>query len=86
MSINDKHKELFNKVFGPYKAPIKGSYHVITTITPYIATGEFEAVKDHSRKWYHFWKPKTINREIYKTGEPIKIDRLVELEEGEEIK
>ena len=84
--MTEKHKELFNKIFGPYVAPVKGSYHVMSTVTPYVATGEFEDVRNHGRRWYHFWKPKAIRREIYKAGEPIQINKVIELEAGEEVK
>lgn len=52
-----------------YRAPVSGYYHVSAKITNFSPTGKFEWRKDWSRKWYQFWKPKLVYREIYESVE-----------------
>lgn len=48
-----------------FTAPIGGLYEVSAQGVKAIATGKFETVKNPRRKWFQFWKPKFITREIY---------------------
>lgn len=61
---NDTHSPV-----GKYKftAPIAGYYNMQAEIIEYIHTGKFEDIKNPSRKWYQFWKPRIIKQEILKS-------------------
>lgn len=50
-----------------YKVAKEGYYEVSASFFVFKKTGVFETVKNPKSKWWKFWEPKTIVREIYKT-------------------
>ena len=57
----------YNKKSGVYTVPVSGYYQLSATNVHIIPTGEYETVLNPNKRWYEFWKPKLITREIYKT-------------------
>lgn len=48
-----------------YRAPTSGYYTTRAVMTRYRGTGKFETVRNIDRRWFQFWKPKTVTQEIY---------------------
>lgn len=66
-----------------YIAPTSGYYEVCAKIVIYKPTGKFETVKNPNRRWYEFWKPKFIQREIYEMTEEFKGRDVIYLKQGQ---
>jgi hypothetical protein len=58
----DSHKQF--DVNTTYTIPTSGIYTFSSNLTRAIHTGEFHWVKNESRKWFQFWKPKLVYKEI----------------------
>lgn len=63
-----------------YQAPISGNYEVC--ISFFQPTNEFEIVPNTNRKWWQFWKAKTIVRRKYKL---VSNKTMVQAERGQSI-
>lgn len=68
-----------------YTAPTSGFYQISTNCTHYKSTGNFETVKNPSKKWFQFWKPKTVTQEIYERTDSGEVSQLYYLSEGESV-
>ena len=42
-----------------------GYYRVSASMIHYKPTGKFHEVPNLDRRWFEFWKPKTVTQEIY---------------------
>ncbi len=47
-----------------FAPPVSGKYMVSCEELHYEKTGIFETITNSNRKWFQFWKPKTIQQEI----------------------
>lgn len=68
-----------------FTAPSHGYYMVSEQITYCIPTGRTETVKNESRKYFQFWKPKMITREIFIIEKKHDGQRMVYLEKGQTV-
>jgi hypothetical protein len=71
-----------------FKVLTTGYYMVSSMIYTARATGRYEVVKNPDRRWFQFWKPKTIEKEVYETvgrsgGQEIRFLNRGEFFEGE---
>lgn len=73
----------YNADTATYHAPIAGYYSVSAKIHKIMPTGKFEWREDWSRKWYQFWKPKLVYREIYESIEVEEGNKIVYAEQGD---
>jgi len=73
----------YNPSTATYTAPIAGYYHVSAKVHKMIPTGKFEWRKDWSRKWYQFWKPRLVYREIFETAESEEGSTIIYAQKGE---
>lgn len=47
-----------------YYAPVSGYYQVTSELIRHVPTGKFQTIPNPEKRWYQFWKPKMITREI----------------------
>jgi len=66
-------------------APVNGFYSIRASMTRIIHTGKFETVRNPDRRWWSFWKPKFITREIVKYEHLNPIDKTVYLKKGDKV-
>lgn len=65
-----------------YTVPKSGFYQISANCTYYKGTGNFETVKNPNKKWFQFWKPKTVTQEIYERTDSGEVSQLYYLSEG----
>lgn len=70
---------------GRYTAPIAGHYIVSAKSYKCVPTGRFEWQENYARKWYEFWVPKLVYKEIYDTIQVDDGTQLVFANQGETI-
>lgn len=68
-----------------YKVPIDGYYQVSAYMTRSVPTGMMETVPNPKRKWWQFWKPKTIIRPEYRIEKIQDGYDMMYLKEGKEV-
>lgn len=68
-----------------YSAPISGKYLLSFNFVERVPTGKFELQKNSGRKWYQFWKPKMVLREVYELKELPQHNEVKELKKGEKV-
>lgn len=66
-----------------YAVPISGYYLVSAKTYTHIPTGKFETVKNPRRKFWQFWKPKIVTREIYETKVTLDSRQIVHAKAGD---
>jgi hypothetical protein len=64
MKFNPFVKDTYRIGTFKYTVPVTGHYLVSAKVISCIPTGKFETVKNPNRKWYMFWEPRMITREI----------------------
>lgn len=60
-----------------------GYYMVSGSAVKLIPTGEYETIPNPYRKWFHFWKPKTITRMKFDQEKVSEGKQLVYLNKGD---
>jgi len=68
-----------------YTAPIGGIYRVSSEVLTYEPTGEIEIIANPAYRWYKFWLPKIIVRNVYRTIRNDSGIQLVHLKKGESV-
>lgn len=68
-----------------YSAPIGGKYILKYNLIESVPTGKFELQKNIERKWYQFWKPKMVLREVYESKGLYQCHEIKDLKKGEEV-
>lgn len=68
-----------------YTAPVAGYYTVGASVVKYKPTGRFEVQENYSRKWYQFWKPKKVLKEVYEREYVEEGSKIVYAKQGEVI-
>lgn len=68
-----------------FVAPVAGHYCVSEEITYYLPTGKYETLPNEARKWYEFWEPKFVTREIFTVVKRHDGTKIVMLKKGDEI-
>ena len=68
-----------------FTVTISGTYQVSAHVVKFEPTGKFETVLNDSRKWFQFWKPKYVTREVLRKVFVREGTKLVRLNKGESI-
>lgn len=68
-----------------YHAPVSGVYHVSEKIWKHVPNGKKKEVPNFDRRWFQFWKPKTIIVDDYDTILEYSGTRMVHLKQGQPV-
>ena len=68
-----------------FKAPETGFYIVSGFVIKYLPTGQYEILENPSHRWYKFWVPETVTKEIYRAVTIADGEKTVYLEANEKI-
>jgi hypothetical protein len=60
----DTHYNMYTHNNGTFTVPKTGLYRVSAETYHTVNTGRFELQENFGRRWYQFWKPKLVMREV----------------------